>query len=160
MAIPSQDLKVCGKCKETKPLTEYYSQIVDGKKYLMSECKECSRSRSRERYRNKKAEILAQGRVYIQAKRAVIKDEVFNAYGGYVCACCGETEKMFLSIDHMNNDGAVFRRKISGKRTAAGYHTYIWLKKHGFPSGHQVLCMNCNHGKRMNKGICPHKGKV
>jgi hypothetical protein len=29
--------------------------------------------------------------------------------------------------------------------------------KTGFPDGYQVLCMNCNWGKRMNKGICPHK---
>jgi hypothetical protein len=29
--------------------------------------------------------------------------------------------------------------------------------RNGFPPGYQVLCMNCNHGKRMNNGVCPHK---
>jgi len=93
----------------------------------------------------------------MQAKRARIKAAVFAAYGGYKCVCCGETEKLFLTIDHIENDGAEWRRSNLGKRTMAGYLTYRWLVAHHFPPGFQVLCMNCNHGKRMNGGICPHQ---
>ena len=39
----------------------------------------------------------------------------------------------------------------------SGYMTYKWLRKNGFPPGFQVLCMNCQHGKRMCRGICPHQ---
>jgi len=91
-------------------------------------------------------------------RRAVIKEATFQAYGGWQCACCGETERLFLTLDHVENNGAEERRKIGGKRTSAGYQTYTVLFRQDFPPGYQVLCMNCQHGKRMNQGICPHQG--
>lgn len=88
-------------------------------------------------------------------RNAKLKAAVYAAYGGYVCACCGETEPHFLSIDHINNDG--YRHR---KETGAGWTFFSWLAKNGFPPGFQVLCMNCNHGKMRNGGICPHVSKV
>jgi len=87
-----------------------------------------------------------------------LKDEVFTAYGGYVCACCGEDQPEFLSIDHKNNDGAAHRKSLqtSTQRGTGGWVMYLQLRKLGFPEGYQVLCMNCNWGKRRT-GICPHK---
>lgn len=82
---------------------------------------------------------------------AALRDEVFAAYGGYKCVCCGETQKEFLQLDHVDNDGAEHRRKIG--RTSI----YGWLKKHGFPEGFQVLCANCNYAKGFY-GYCPHQG--
>lgn len=84
-----------------------------------------------------------------------IKDIVFEAYGGYECACCGESNPFFLSIDHMNNDGAAHRMELFGSK-AGGHKMYDWLIKNNFPEGFQVLCMNCNWGKARNNGICPH----
>lgn len=81
-----------------------------------------------------------------QAMRRMVMD----AYGGPVCACCGETIYEFLTIDHMNNDGADHRRAI-------GQHLYRWLIENDYPEGFQVLCMNCNYGKQRNGGVCPHK---
>lgn len=86
----------------------------------------------------------------------VVKDQVFAAYGGYKCNCCGETTKEFLMLDHVNNDGAAHRREIFGRSTGAGRVLYTWIKKNKFPPTFQVLCANCNWGKRIN-GICPHK---
>lgn len=80
-----------------------------------------------------------------------LRDLVFVAYGGPVCSCCGEDIVEFLTIDHIENDGASHRRKIG--QTSL----YRWLKKNHFPSGYQVLCMNCNWGKHICGGICPHK---
>lgn len=81
-----------------------------------------------------------------------LKDRVFEKYGGYVCACCGEKERLFLQIDHINNDGNKHRKKI-------GHHNfYLWLEQNNYPEGYQILCANCNWGKMLNKGICPHKG--
>jgi len=87
-------------------------------------------------------------------RRDAVRDDVYAAYGGYRCACCGETERHFLSIDHVNNDGAVHKRDC---RLATGEQVYRWIKRNGFPSGFQVLCMNCQWGKRNNGGICPHQ---
>lgn len=80
-----------------------------------------------------------------------LKDAVYKKYGGYKCACCGETEEAFLSIDHVNNDGALQRRQVDRRKI------YKWIVSNGFPSGYQILCMNCNFGKARNGGICPHK---
>ena len=34
---------------------------------------------------------------------------------------------------------------------------YLWAIQNNFPSIFQVLCFNCNHGKQLNGGVCPHK---
>ena len=49
-------------------------------------------------------------------KKDKIKDEFFAVYGGYRCNCCGETERMFLTLDHINNDGGNFRKKKSSEK--------------------------------------------
>lgn len=98
-------------------------------------------------HRNNREKALAQG----QARVKALKDVVYNAYGGYRCACCGEITEQFLSIDHINNDGANHRKGVNRRKM------YHWLKKHGFPAGFQILCMNCNFGKARNNGVCPHQ---
>lgn len=162
MAIPNQDLKRCSKCGEEKPYEEFYKQHAFTasckRTAVMSECKVCTRLRTRTRkYGEKYQQLLEQDRISGRARTARAREKAFAAYGGYKCVCCGETEPMFMSLDHIENDGADFRRKIKGKRTTAGYPTYKWLADNGFPKIVQVLCMNCNFGKRMNKGICPHQ---
>jgi len=74
------------------------------------------------------------------------------AYGGYRCACCGEGEPMFLTLDHINNGGSKQRRQLG-----AGSQIFVWLRKRGYPPGFQVLCSNCNLGRHRNGGTCPHK---
>jgi len=69
------------------------------------------------------------------------------------CNCCGESIHQFLTIDHINNDGNIHRKTL--KRSGAA--TYRWLIKNNSPKGFQVLCFNCNLGKSINKGICPHQ---
>jgi hypothetical protein len=76
------------------------------------------------------------------------KDKVFEAYGGYKCNCCGEATKEFLTIDHVEGGGNQHRKSIS-------IDFYVWLVRNQFPSGFQVLCMNCQFGKRFC-GQCPH----
>src|SRR5205823_14146856 len=77
------------------------------------------------------------------------KDKVFEAYGGYVCACCGEKRRTMLTIDHVNNDGAAHRRTLSAK-FRQGIPIYSWLEKNDFPSGFQTQCWNCNGSKKVN----------
>lgn len=90
-------------------------------------------------------------------RRQEVRDKVYKAYGGYRCVCCGETEPKFLSIDHINNDGAEHKRT---HRLRTSEQVYRWLARNRFPNGFQVLCMNCQWGKRNNNGVCPHSGKV
>jgi len=74
-------------------------------------------------------------------------------YGGK-CACCGETNIKFLTIDHINNDGFKWRKDHGNDNI--GY----WLARHAYPEGYQILCFNCNCGRQFNQenpGICPHR---
>ncbi len=91
--------------------------------------------------------------VFQPAMRIRRRDEVFAAYGGYKCICCGEEERDFLTIDHANGDGWEHRKTVKAT------NLYHWLKQNKFPPGFQVLCYNCNcgSGKANMKGICPHK---
>jgi len=82
---------------------------------------------------------------------------VMDQYGGPVCTCCGETILEFLTMDHVNGDGATHRRSPVS-RNALG-PIYAWLKSHGFPPGFQVLCFNCNVGRHINGGVCPHQAQ-
>lgn len=91
-------------------------------------------------------------RIRVQTK--ALKDEIYHHYGGYECSCCGEHTEQFLTLDHKNNDGAMHRALIG---RGSGHHLYRWIKRNNFPSIFQVLCFNCNCGRQLNGGVCPHK---
>jgi hypothetical protein len=76
------------------------------------------------------------------------------------CACCGETEILFLHIDHIQGNGADHRRTLKAELGyyPGGNKLPYWLKKNNYPDGFQVLCANCNLGKRIAKE-CPHQRK-
>lgn len=155
MAIPSEALKKCGKCGKKKPVSDFY---IRSNGYPHGKCKPCYIAQTKARRTGpNRARVLAMENASTRKRRAEIRDEVFAAYGGYRCVCCGEEEPKFLTLDHIRNDGGKFRKEKLGSRTAAGYHTYRWLLKHGCPKDVQVMCMNCQHGKLTNGGICPHK---
>lgn len=82
------------------------------------------------------------------------KNIVFLHYGAK-CACCGETIPQFLSVDHINNDGCKDLAKSGLRR--GGLSLYIDIIKNNFPDTFQILCMNCNWGKHLNHGRCPHE---
>lgn len=93
---------------------------------------------------------------YMREKRQRDRNLVFAHYGEQ-CACCGEKERMFLTIDHVKNDGAEHRRNIPGQIGKGGSSFFDWLVRKDFPEGFQTLCRNCNWGKHVNGGVCPHQ---
>lgn len=79
-----------------------------------------------------------------------LKDDVYKLYGNK-CNCCNENIKEFLTIDHIKGKGNKDRKK-SGNQTK-------FLKKiikENNKTKYQILCMNCNWGRRFTI-ICPHK---
>jgi len=87
---------------------------------------------------------------------ARVKAETIAAYGNR-CACCGETEIAFLSIDHKFGGGNEHRRSL---KRIGGKAFYYWLKRQGYPQDdYQVLCHNCNQAKSAY-GICPHQAEL
>jgi hypothetical protein len=73
--------------------------------------------------------------------KAKLKRDVFNAYGGK-CATegCDVTDIDMLTLDHVFNDGAAERRKMSSPRSASA--AYRLAKREGYPARYQVLCAN------------------
>ena len=111
-------------------------------------------ARAREyRLRNKDVVNASSRRARLRRKTAAM-----DAYGGK-CACCGEDNLIFLTIDHINNNGIEHRKAImpNAPHSASGDVTYRWLKDNGYPEGFQCLCFNCNSGRAINGGICPHQ---
>ncbi len=137
-AIKQSGRKKCNSCGGIFPATaEFFYQQPgpDGVRRCMSECIRCRRSKSK---------------ITLDRQRA----ECFDHYGRE-CACCGETEPLFLTLDHVENNGADHRREI-GKD---GNALTRWLIANDFPDGFQTLCRNCNWGKFANGGTCPHQVK-
>lgn len=89
---------------------------------------------------------------YLRKRYYSIRIECLNYYSNNMleCNCCKEKEIKFLSIDHINNDGAKHRKEMKQK------NIYRWLKTNNYPEGFQVLCYNCNLSKGFY-GECPHK---
>lgn len=103
----------------------------------------------RKHYLRNKEKIM----VHHKIKYATLRTEVVSAYGSK-CVCCGETEPMFLAIDHVHNNGAEERRLHPEARNAGNRFLY-WIKRRGFPADYQLLCHNCNYAK--SRGGCPHQ---
>ena len=109
-------------------------------------CYECGLARYRERYKKVAPQMRERQRRY----RIMCKEETILEYGGR-CVCCGEKRFEFLTIEHINQDGAEHRRKIGGSRMM-----HSWLKKNNYPDGYTILCFNCNAASYYY-GKCPHK---
>lgn len=110
-------------------------------------CKSCLEEKV-----SKTSKFSKNNREKINQYNLLNKHIVIEKYGGK-CNCCGESQILFLTIDHINNDG-------SNDRSNKNYTTrsfYMKLKKEPIRDDIQVLCFNCNLGKSINGGVCPHK---
>ena len=126
--------KTCSICKTNKPLERFAIRTNKPHKPYRAECKDCTNTRVRKMWRK-------------------YRKRIFDYYG-WECKCCGETMSEFLSIDHINNDGYLDKNPNGDKKS--GKELYSLIIKEGFSDRFQTLCMNCNWGKKIGKGVCPH----
>jgi hypothetical protein len=142
-------------------------------------------ARCRKRYRDKHAEIRLKVKVYRQENRdrlneqqriyyqshgryrdpalrkaawqataKKLREDVFRAYGDK-CACCGEANWEFLTIDHING-----RKAVGHSRNITGERLWRLLRRQNFPRDeYRLLCINCNFSLGM-RGYCPHQKVV
>lgn len=81
-------------------------------------------------------------------KYRIHRRAVIEKLGGK-CSCCGEDNREFLSIDHVDGGGGQHQKAIGNLAS----HLY----RHGWKEGeYRCLCHNCNFsfGKY---GYCPHQ---
>ena len=79
-----------------------------------------------------------------------MRSSIINHYGKR-CVCCGETNIEFLSIDHIQGNGKVHRKKYG-----VGRKFYLYIIRNNFPPSLRVLCYNCNLSRGF-VGYCPHE---
>ncbi len=89
--------------------------------------------------------------------RDVLKKQVMDAYGG-LCAICGENDLDHLTIDHINNDGSIWRK--DNPTAAGGTAFYRKVVEMGYPRDLQCLCWNCNLKKRVRPDLCEPLGDI
>ncbi len=156
-------VKACTTCFEIREMAK------GGREGYRAVCKPCWnleqkewRDQNKDRWRALRKRYLAKNRLrpeWVEASRkrgreywSELRNAALDVYGRS-CACCGEKEEAFLTLDHVNNDGAAHRRSLKTK----GSHVFKWLRDNQYPEGFQILCSNCNLGRFKNGGICPHK---
>jgi len=110
--------------------------------------------RNKHRYREYQRRYFAKPGVkekHSEHTRAIhrhVKLEVLQHYSLHLkCQECGFSDVRALSIDHIDGGGTAHAR--SGVNML-----YYWLKNKGYPSGFQVLRMNCQYIKREEKQEC------
>ncbi len=155
----------CQKCGDDKHENEFQLRTDTGKRRNV--CRLCRTKRDstarRQHYQRdpqKHAEVKKHCRESAAERGKRLRLAAISHYsqGTMRCACCGEPELAFLTLDHINNDGAEHRRQLFGKKSRS-YSTralYSVLAKQGYPVGLQVLCWNCNCAKDI-LGYCPHQ---
>lgn len=170
--IQNPTSKFCVDCEMELSADQFYKSH---RGHLIKYCKPCSKKRNRWRKTSLRERGLCSicgqqpkrqessqcqecwelERARTKVWRTSIMRDILNLYGGK-CACCGELNPKFLTIDHVNNDGYAERR-TSGATNKGGYTFYIRILKLGYIRNDlQVLCYNCNMGKARNGGVCPH----
>jgi len=108
-----------------------------------------------------------------KSEYALLKDQFIEMYG-WVCACCGESNPAFLTLDHVKNDGTEHRNKHTHVRfeevesNGIKFPRFLGLSTNRValmkevlseyrPDRYRILCYNCNFGRAHNGGLCPHK---
>lgn len=127
-------IATCSLCLEIKPLKRFAIRTDHKNLIRRRDCMDCVNKRTRDKWKE-------------------LRKEIFDYYG-WECVCCGEKMKEFLSLDHIKNDGYLDKNPNGDKKS--GKELYLLVKKQGFPSKYQTMCMNCNWGKKLGNGICPH----
>ena len=144
--------KICRECGAEKSVSEFNKTNKIFSNYGVSKgCKPYCKSCDREIKRKWRQDNVLRLRQKEKQFRNDLKSRVIKALGNQ-CACCGELNKEFLTVDHINGDGHLHRKE---KSSSVCVHKDI--ENQGFPRDkYRVLCMNCNCSIAWF-GYCPHK---
>lgn len=111
--------------------------------YCSKRCKIRSPGR-RLYYQNHKEEWKEYNKEYNSRRNYELKMDVYKHYSPELkCPKCGFDDIRALSIDHVNGGG---RNKTAYKRWL-----YKWIIDHNYPAEFQILCMNCQWIKRVER---------
>lgn len=111
-------------------------------------CRPCYKVWSRLRRRRSRMDpLIKQQEAEAHAR---LKMEILMHYSpNLVCQRCEFSDIRALSIDHIYGGGRQHSRRVG--------NFYLWLRRNHYPSGFQVLCMNCQAIKRLENHECANK---
>ena len=152
---------VCEKCGDLKQPTAFRAEgskrLVDGnvKLYRSKYCRRCDRQlkiavglcicgQPLVEGKTSCQRCLEAVRKCVRDRNAIDRAEAIRRYGSS-CAYCAESLTVFLTFDHINDDGAAHRKLKNGKNHSLNMG--LWLRKNSYPKNIQLLCANCNHAK-------------
>ena len=142
----------CARCGLFRPVTEFHKQ-KNRKFGIHPYCKECRHKlehRQRAEYQKRRIRELR-----LKAYQIVSGSETPRCAMSEIWHCCGDPQNgLWLSLDHINDDGAAHRREIGATSSLSFYR---WVIKHPSLARKklQVLCMNA---QTMKKRICEDGG--
>jgi hypothetical protein len=120
-------------------------------------CKSCMRDKSAAYRKEHLDQIRKLDREGAQRRLQQRRLAVIEHYGNK-CACCGVSNIVFLTIDHIGGGGNAQRRELSyDGKSCSTMRMYTWIQQHHYPTTFRVLCHNCNYAEA--HGGCPHKRK-
>ena len=104
-------------------------------------CRNCTNAYYRERIHKE----WESRKAIKKQNRQRLKEEVLGHYSPNLkCQRCRFSDIRALSIDHKAGHGRSHRKKLN----IEGDKFYSWLRRNNYPTGFQVLCMNCQWIKR------------
>ena len=146
---------------------KYYKENPDKKKakyekakqYRMNNLEKISEIQKEYREKNKE-KLISYSTVWRRKLTTRVKENL-----GGACACCGESEFEFLTVDHIHNDGSLVPKQKNKSRNGYSYYGEIdrafkssdQEKIEYIKSRYQILCSNCNLSKHIGNGVCAHK---
>lgn len=122
---------LCAKCYHKKYKAEHHDRMLELNRAYYARNPKRFNDRIKDRNKKRRAQMI-------------------QDLGGK-CACCGETELIFLCLDHIKGGG---RREYE----KGGGPNGIWKRaiKEGLPRDkYRILCWNCNAALGLY-GYCPH----
>ena len=159
--------RTCKQCSQEKNKARrnnpvLYAKLLENQRKDYLENPEKYKERNRMNWEKHKEKYLQQKKESFPKTLRKIKEEVMTHYGNgkLACVCCGEDHIAFLTIDHVNGRQEHEKGSISNRSKYSGRALWSYLKRNGYPEGYETTCWNCNSGKQINGGICPHKVKI
>lgn len=125
---PPGETQKCEECREKFKI----SSRVSGKK---------NQKTRQEKARLKLLDPIEREKINACAKqrRKKLRSEILDLLGGK-CVCCGETNKIYLQVDHLNKDGKQHRALCNNDT----YTLFKDIKKNPSRFELRVLCASCH----------------
>jgi hypothetical protein len=129
-------MKICNKCKQQKPSSEFYRHDTNRDR-LSGQCKKCLYDVRQVNYQNNKEEIIASKLKHQKERREANQIFVRTYLQGHSCADCEEPDWIVLEFDHVRGK----KRCNISKMIFMGYALKTLVEE---VKKCDVVCRNCH----------------